>query len=101
TENTSGVEPIQPYKSYFVGTLEVDDFGSFELHLRLSGDVTEVPVIIQYRDSDGDLKTLGEEIPIEFNEVIEEELSEWWIVFIICIIAVVAIIIGYSWKVAK
>ncbi|MDY6931301.1 MAG: hypothetical protein SVJ22_05240 [Halobacteriota archaeon] len=101
TEYTSGVEPIQPYKSYFVGTLEVDDFGSFELHMRLSGDVTEVPVIIQYRDSDGDLKTLREEIPIEFNEVVEEELSEWWIVFIICIIAIVAVIIGYSWKVAK
>ena len=102
TENKSGVEPIQPYKSYFVGTLDVDDFGSFELHVRLNGNVTEVPVIIQFRDVDDNLITQNEKISIEFHQIENEKMPvKWMYVFIAIMATVVIIAIAYSWKGAK
>jgi hypothetical protein len=44
--------PIDPYRNYVVGSLEPDDFSSFELTFTAE-NVTSVPVAIEYRDIDG------------------------------------------------
>ena len=45
--------PTDPYRVYVVGTLDPDDVAPFEVTFRAGADVTEVPLIIDYRDSDG------------------------------------------------
>lgn len=44
--------PLDPYRSYVAGSLEPDDFMDFEITFDPS-DSTAVPVIIQYKDTDG------------------------------------------------
>ncbi|MBN2735261.1 MAG: hypothetical protein JXQ82_10475 [Methanomicrobiaceae archaeon] len=42
---------VDPYKSYVIGSLEADDFSSFDVTFTSTSD--EVPVIISYKDEDG------------------------------------------------
>ncbi|MDD1661606.1 MAG: hypothetical protein LUQ49_03985 [Methanomicrobiales archaeon] len=44
--------PVDPYPSYVVGTLAVDDFSSFTLTFSGSA-LTSVPILVQWKDSDG------------------------------------------------
>jgi len=48
----SPAEPVDPNRVSVVGSLESDDFASFELTFRAPGART-VPLLIQYRDDDG------------------------------------------------
>jgi hypothetical protein len=48
----SPATPVDPYPSYVVGTLAVDDFSSFTV--TFSAQVlTSVPILVQWKDSDG------------------------------------------------
>jgi hypothetical protein len=44
--------PVDPYPSYVIGSLAVDDFSSFTLTYTGQG-LTSVPVLVQWKDSDG------------------------------------------------
>ena len=44
--------PVDPYPSYVVGTLAVDDFSSFTLTYSAQA-LTSVPILVQWKDSDG------------------------------------------------
>ena len=46
-------EPANPYMSYVAGSLKADDFSGFEINFR--SDSPEIPILISYRDSDGNL----------------------------------------------
>ncbi|MBN1431553.1 MAG: hypothetical protein JW931_02145 [Methanomicrobiaceae archaeon] len=46
-------EPASPYKRYVAGSLKADDFSGFEINFR--SVKTDVPVLISYRDSDGNI----------------------------------------------
>jgi uncharacterized repeat protein (TIGR01451 family) len=48
----SPAEALDPYQIYVVGSLQPDDFSSFELTFRAPGETT-VPVVITYKDADG------------------------------------------------
>ena len=54
-KRTDNIIPIRPYENYFVGTLNADDYGSFELHCQINGNASEIPIIITYRDEDNNL----------------------------------------------
>jgi hypothetical protein len=43
---------IDPYSRYVVGSLESDDFSSFEVTFSGEG-LTEVPIVVSYKDFDG------------------------------------------------
>nr|CBH39509.1 hypothetical secreted protein, containing PKD domain [uncultured archaeon] len=60
-----GIKATHPYKPYFVGLLNPDDFISFELKVKIEGNVTEVPLVIEYKDENGNLFSKTEYISIE------------------------------------
>lgn len=49
--------PIDPFRVYVVGTLDSDDISSFEVTLRVDAAVEDVPLVVEYRDDDGNLYT--------------------------------------------
>ena len=49
--------PIDPFRVYVVGTLDPDDASPFEVTLRADASATEVPIIVEYRDDDGNRYT--------------------------------------------
>jgi hypothetical protein len=49
---TSPAQPVDPYPSYVIGTLAVDDFSSFSVTFTAPA-LTTVPVLVQWKDSDG------------------------------------------------
>lgn len=48
----SPATPVDPYPSYVIGTLAVDDFSSFTLTYSAQA-LTSVPILVQWKDSDG------------------------------------------------
>ncbi|MDG6243308.1 MAG: hypothetical protein QCH31_02785 [Methanolobus sp.] len=101
-----GLEPVQPYANYFIGTLEADDFSSFELSARVtSGNITAIPILIEFRDPDNAYTAISQEIPIHSgtgatfsvkNDENESSTGLWLMAGIIAI-GIIAVI-GYSWK---
>ncbi len=47
--------PEDPYKTYVIGALKPDDFGSFEVTFTASNTTTQVPILVAYKDSDGNI----------------------------------------------
>jgi hypothetical protein len=45
--------PTDPFRVYVVGTLDPDDAAPFEVTFKVGAAVTEVPIVIEYRDDDG------------------------------------------------
>ena len=63
-KKTDDIIPVRPYENYFVGTLNADDYGSFELHCQINGNASEIPIIITYRDEDNNLIKMEKNISI-------------------------------------
>jgi hypothetical protein len=55
--------PQDPYKTYVVGALKPDDFGSFEVTFS-SNNATTVPLQLSYKDSEGNQYTALQEVKI-------------------------------------
>ncbi len=55
--------PQDPYKTYVVGALKPDDFGSFEVTFSANSTST-IPLQLSYKDSDGNLYTSLQEVKI-------------------------------------
>ncbi len=108
TESDS-IVPLQPYASYFVGTLEEDDFSSFELSARVeSENVSSIPVMIEFRDTDNAYASITDDIPLEgsaisfSSEYKSSDSSEqmpvtYWAVLVL-VLAVIGFVIYRSWK---
>jgi hypothetical protein len=97
--DAEGVEALHPYKAYFVGLLSPDDFSSFELDVKVSENVTSVPLLIEYKDEDGYLFSMTEYISIEHSPI--ESSGELPVSMILVLVVVVILIVGvvaYSWK---
>ncbi|HTY52861.1 MAG TPA: hypothetical protein VMB35_06660, partial [Methanomicrobiales archaeon] len=45
-------QPVDPYPSYVVGSLAVDDFSSFSVTFTAPA-LTSIPVLVQWKDTDG------------------------------------------------
>ncbi|WP_332247741.1 hypothetical protein [Methanothermococcus okinawensis] len=69
-KRTKNIIPKRPYENYFVGTLNADDYGSFELHCVINGNVSEIPIVITYRDENNNLITINKEIKIDNGQVV-------------------------------
>ncbi len=98
--DAEGIEAMQPYKAYFVGLLNADDFSSFELNVKVEGNKTQVPLIIEYKDEDGILFSEHEYISVESTQGIAStgELPVPMIAVVIVIAILVIGMIAYSWK---
>jgi len=89
---------VYPYKDYFIGTLEPNDFASFELHSSSSSQ--EIPVKIVYRDVFNNLEEEDRSVEIEKKTQGGGETQQvsFWVYLLTVFIAVLIIgIIVYSW----
>ncbi len=57
--------PTDPFRVYVVGTLDPDDISSFEVTFRADADVMEVPLVVEYRDDDGNRYTATRWVSVE------------------------------------
>ncbi|MDW7730958.1 MAG: hypothetical protein SCH66_00860 [Methanolobus sp.] len=102
---SDSIVPVQPYAKYFIGTLEADDFSSFELSAQvLSGDVSSIPVLIEFRDPNNAYISMQESIDVDgqvsFAGSSDEESGTPFALWAVAGIVAVSIVgvIGYSWK---
>ncbi|MBN1763018.1 MAG: hypothetical protein JW878_08105 [Methanomicrobia archaeon] len=94
-----GVEAMNPYKAYFVGLLSPDDFSSFELDVKVAENVTTVPLLIEYKDVDGNLFSMTEYISIEHPPMTSSgELPVSMIAVLVVVAILIVGVIAYSWK---
>lgn len=97
--DAEGIEAMHPYKVYFVGLLSPDDFSSFELDVKVGENVTTVPLVIEYKDEDGNLFSMTEYISIEHRPTASSgERPVWMIAVLVVIVLLVVGVIAYSWK---
>ena len=61
--STAPAVPADPYRSYIVGALKPDDFGSFEVTFTAT-NATSVPLQLSFKDSDGNVITSRYEVKI-------------------------------------
>ncbi|BBL67435.1 hypothetical protein MchiMG62_06160 [Methanoculleus chikugoensis] len=63
--------PTDPFRVYVVGTLDPDDISAFEVTFRAGAGVEEIPLVIEYRDDDGNPYSVERPISLE-NRTAEE-----------------------------
>lgn len=96
--------PIDPFRVYVVGTLDPDDISSFEVTLRVDAAVEDVPLIVEYRDDDGNLYTSTRTVGLGGGTVapVKEEESGGFPVLGAVVVLLIALgvagAIYHSWK---
>ncbi|MDD4255488.1 MAG: hypothetical protein PHP59_08955 [Methanofollis sp.] len=104
TVGSPGV-PVDPNRVYPVASLDPDDLSNFELTFRAE-NVTEVPLVIEYRDTNGNLYTTRTNISVEGTALPGEgeeggSLPLTVVLLIVAALAVVGAVIFFSWRRAK
>lgn len=56
--------PQDPYRSYVIGALKPDDFGSFEVTFTAANNTASVPIQVSFKDSDGNIITSQQDVGI-------------------------------------
>jgi hypothetical protein len=56
--------PQDPYKTYVVGALKPDDFGSFEVTFTTEPGTEAIPLELSYKDTDGNIYTSVQDVKI-------------------------------------
>lgn len=91
--------PVEPNRIYVVGSLDPDDFSSFEVNFR-AGDVGSIPLLIQYKDADGN--SYETSTPVSINKTADSDEEREFPVAIVAVLVVAALVIAgvivYSWK---
>jgi len=95
-----GAQPVNPYREYVVGSLQPDDFSSFEITF-LAENTSQVQVNVKYRDVDGNPYQRATPIVIPPKNSVKERssgISPPIIAVILVSVAVIGGAIWYSWK---
>lgn len=95
-----GADPVNPYREYVVGSLQPDDFSSFELTF-LAENTSKVHVNVEYRDIDGNPSQRTTPVVIPPKNNAREGLpgiAPALIAVILVSAAVIGGAIWYSWK---
>ncbi|WP_292519260.1 CARDB domain-containing protein [Methanoculleus sp.] len=94
--------PTDPFRIYVVGTLDPDDISSFEVTFKAERNVTEVPIVVEYRDGDGNRYTAttmvglgGATLPAEGSG---GDLPVVAIIVVVLVALGIAGAIYYSWR---
>jgi hypothetical protein len=97
---TGGVIPVDPYRSYVVGSLKPDDFSSFE-NTFAAANATRAEVIVSFKDNDGNLFSRSTFVDLPSDEASNDtntSLPLPVIVLLVAIVVVIAAVILYSWR---
>ena len=103
---SENITPVQPYEKYFVGTLESDDFSSFELSASAQESNTEeIPLLIEFRNTNNAYAYINENIVLQKGMANVSSDNGGMTFLMIGLIAVICIavvgVIAYSWKKRK
>ncbi len=83
--------PTEPFRVYVVGTLDPDDISAFEMTFTTDGTVEEIPLVIGYRDDDGNPYTVTRPISLE-NRTAEETAGTGLPIVAVAAVALAAIV---------
>jgi hypothetical protein len=61
--------PQDPYKTYVVGALKPDDFGSFEVTFTAESGKTSIPIELSYKDTDGNIYRSVQDVKISSSGI--------------------------------
>ena len=92
TSGTPAV-PADPYRSYIVGALKPDDFGSFEVTFTAT-NATSVPLQLSFKDSDGNLVTSRMDVAVTVTDSAQNQ-NPSNLLPVIIIVLVIALAGGY------
>ncbi|MDK2975495.1 MAG: hypothetical protein PWP08_1866 [Methanofollis sp.] len=95
--------PVDPNRVYPVASLDPDDLSNFEVTFTAENS-TSVPLVIEYKDADGNNYRSTVQISIGSGAAIPEtngSFPGWAIVLIVVVIVAVGGVIVYSWKKAQ
>jgi hypothetical protein len=84
--------PQDPYKSYVIGALKPDDFGSFEVTFSAANS-TDIPIQLSYRDADGNVISSTQNVTVPLFSASTQNTG-FPVLPVIAIILVVAIFVG-------
>jgi hypothetical protein len=85
--------PQDPYKTYVVGALKPDDFGSFEVTFTTT-DAETIPLQLSYKDDDGNVYNSLQDVKISASGATASKNSGLPLIPIIAAIVILAIFIG-------
>jgi flagellar basal body-associated protein FliL len=83
-----------PYKTYVVGVLKPDDFGSFEVTFKTDG-ATSVPVQISYKDADGNVITSRQDVALTVTDTAQQQNSSILLPVIVIVLIIALASGGY------
>ncbi|MDH7593697.1 MAG: hypothetical protein QHG99_04985 [Methanomicrobiales archaeon] len=91
--------PVDPFRIYVVGSLEPDDFSSFELTFRTPRS-TQIPIVVEYKDAEGNRIATTSYVDVTAAPLSEEGgiISKFGLVLVWLLVIVVVIVIVYSWR---
>lgn len=96
--------PVEPNRVYPVASLDPDDLSSFDVTFTAE-DADSVPLVIEYKDEDGNAYRSTVQISIGSSGTVAPEEGEsfpvWAIALILLAVVAVGGVIVYSWKKAK
>jgi len=82
--------PMDPFRSYIIGALKPDDFGSFELTFS-SDDATNVPLQLSYKDKDGNVITSQQKVSLAEASASTQNAGQPSLLPVIGIVIVIAL----------
>jgi hypothetical protein len=85
--------PQDPYKTYVVGALKPDDFGSFEVTFSAT-NAESIPLQLSYKDNDGNVYTSLQDVKISGAGAASANNSGLPMIPIIAAIVILAVFIG-------
>ena len=85
--------PQDPYKTYVVGALKPDDFGSFEVTFTADG-VKSVPLRMSYKDADGNIIDSRQDVTLTVTGP-EQQQDQSILLPVFAIVVVIALAGGY------
>ena len=96
-----GATPVAPYQQYVVGSLQPDDFSSFEVTFTAPDNTLTIPLVVQFKDADGNQfeQTTVVEIPPASTGGGEAPGFPLPIIALLVVLAVIiAGVVWYSWR---
>lgn len=82
--------PEDPYRSYVIGSLKTDDFGSFEICFRTNNS-TSVPLKISFKDEDGNIISSNQAINLNNSTEVLPQDNEGSFIPVIAVLIVLAV----------
>ena len=86
--------PSDPYRSYIVGALKPDDFGSFEVTFSAT-NATSVPLQLTFKDADGNV--ISSQYDVKISSLSASQQNNSLPIIPIAVIAVIVIVFAGGW----